>query len=205
MKRFLLRKKGVFTLVELIAVIAIIGILSAMMIPKVMTGIDKSRVAAIVTDTRNIRNAAYAMYADTGLWPGSNWSDDSTANGGGDPLAQAQPGEGFTYRGNNPNMPSTWAGPYLEVWHPNPWGGWYWWDFNLADQNNDGIGYEHVLWLDNSYGNTGHRIPLNMRTKIDTTLDDGILGAGMIQVWQGANATDYAGGNLGYILIEGFN
>jgi prepilin-type N-terminal cleavage/methylation domain-containing protein len=199
-------KKNAFTLTELVAAVAIIGLLSAIMIPKVMTGIDKARVASVVTDTRNIRNAAYAMYADTGLWPGSNWHDDT----GADPLATptdcADGGEGFVFKGNNTNMPNTWAGPYLEVWHRNPWGGWYWWDFNLDDQNGDGVGYEHVLWIDNgcdTCSNTGHRIPAKMRLKIDQVLDDGNLDTGMLQVWQ--NRFDYVNGNLGYILVQGFN
>ena len=195
-------KKNAFTLTELMAAIVIIGFLSAIMIPKVMTGIDKARVAAVVTDTRNIRNAAYAMYADTNFWPGSNWGNDAT-----DPLGGALGGEGFTFKGDDPDMPSTWAGPYLEVWHRNPWGGWYWWDYNAADQNGDGVGGEHVLWLDNSWGNAGHRIPTNMRIKIDTTLDDGVSTTGMMQVWQ-INQPDHItnpNGNLGYILIQGFN
>ena len=196
MKQFLLPQKKSFTLIELVVSVTIIGLLSAMMIPKVMQGIDKSRVASVVTDSRNIRNAAYAMYADTGLWPGSNWSDDT----GTDPLAGAAGGEGFTFKGTNPHMPSTWAGPYLEAWHKNAWGSWYWWDYNETDQNGDGVGNEHVLWVDNSYGNT-KRIPLNMRTKIDQTLDDGNLHSGTIQVWQG----DDTSGNLGYILIQGFS
>jgi prepilin-type N-terminal cleavage/methylation domain-containing protein len=204
MKKKFSRTRSAFTLTELVATVVIIGFLSAIMIPKVMTGINKSRVAAIVTDTRNIRNAAYAMYADTGLWPGSNWANDSDANAGGDPLAPANAGEGFTYKGNNVNMPDTWAGPYLEAWHRNPWGGWYWWDFNLQDQNNDGIGYEHVLWLDNIYSNTNNRIPNNMRLLIDLTLDDGNLSTGMMQVWQ-IDPVNNPPGNLGYILIQGFN
>ena len=213
-KNNMTHKKTAFTLVELVAAVAIIGLLSAIMIPKVMTGIDKARVAAIVTDTRSIRNAAYAMYADTGLWPGSNWVDDSAQ----DPLAPANAGEGFIYRGNNPDMPSTWAGPYLDAlghnpsspsyvtgqgWRRNPWGGWYWWDFNYDDQNGDGVGFEHVLWIDNAFGNTNNRIPAKMRLKIDATLDDGNLDTGLMQVWQPRG--DYTNGNLGYILIQGFN
>jgi len=200
----MVHKKSAFTLTELIVSIVIIGLLSAIMIPKIMTGIDKARIASIVTDMRNIRNAAYAMYADTGLWPGSNWGHEDI--GPWDPLAIANAGEGFTFRGTNPNMPDTWAGPYLEVWHRNPWHGWYWWDFNLADQNGDGVGYEHVLWIDNgcdTCSNAGHRIPANMRLKIDQVLDDGDLDTGMLQVWQ--NRFDYVNGNLGYILIQGFN
>jgi len=57
------------------------------------------------------------------------------------------------------------------------------------------------LWIDNGYGNDGHRIPLAMRTKIDQTLDDGNLDSGYMKAWQG----DHTTGNLGYVLIAGFN
>lgn len=184
-----------FTLVELIVVIAVIGILAAIVAPNAFKAIEKSKLARVESDSKSIKTAAFAMYADTGMWPGSNWADDAAT----DPLAGAAPGDGFVTRGNNANMPATWDGPYLEKWAKNPWGGTYWWDYNAADQNGDGIGNEHVLWVDNGQNNAGHRIPLSSRTKIDENLDDGNLHTGTIQIWQG-NDTD---GNLGYILIQG--
>jgi prepilin-type N-terminal cleavage/methylation domain-containing protein len=195
MEKIIFRRGKAFTFTELLSAIVIIGILSAIMIPKIMTGIDKARVAATVTDTRNIRNAAYAMYADTGLWPGSNWNDDPT-----DILENANGGEGFTYKGDDSQMPDTWAGPYLETWHRNPWGGWYWWDYNRLPEFPT-PGQEHVLWVDNAWKNTNHRIPPTMRLKIDQTLDDGNISYGMMQVQQidGNNPT----GNLGYVLVSG--
>jgi hypothetical protein len=92
---------------------------------------------------------------------------------------------------------AAWDGPYLEKWFYNPWGGMYWWDYNNADQNNDGIGREHVLWIDNGQGNANKRIPVASRIRLDKTLDDGSLTnqTGRIQVWQGTN--------LGYILVQG--
>ena len=96
-------------------------------------------------------------------------------------------------------MPVYWEGPYLEKWTRNPWGGYYWWDFNYLDQNGDGIDREHVLWIDNSRDNAGRRIRLRARIQIDKNLDDGNLDTGKIQVWQG----NHTNGNLGYILIQG--
>ena len=118
------------------------------------------------------------MYADTGQWPGSNWADET-----GDILQGAERGEGFVTAGDDPDMSPLWNGPYLEKWGKNPWGGWYWWDYNNTDQNGDGIGREHVLWIDNANSNSGRRIPLASRRKIDEHLDDGNLHAGRIQVW----------------------
>lgn len=188
-------RNDAFTLLEMLTVFSVIAIITAMMIPRVMQGVEKTKVARVVEEARQIRNGAYGMYADTGLWPGSNWGDDA-AN---DPLAAANAGDGFARRGNDPNMPSTWGGPYLEKWSKNPWGGIYWWDYNHDDQNGDGVGREHVLWIDNGFGNGGKRIPLKYRTRIDQVLDDGDLHAGTIQIWQG----DDTNGNLGYILIQG--
>ena len=186
--------KHAFTLIELIVVIAIIAVLGSIIAPNAFRAIEKAKLARVETDSKAIKTAAFAMYADTGMWPGSNWNDDAAT----DPLAGAAPGDGFVARGNDPDVPASWDGPYLEKWQRNPWGGLYYWDYNAADQNGDGIGNEHVLWVDNGWNNPG-RIPLDSRTKLDQHLDDGNLHAGSIQVWQGNDTS----GNLGYILIQG--
>jgi general secretion pathway protein G len=186
--------KQAFTLIELIVVIAIIAILAAIIAPNAFRAIEKAKLARVEADAKAIKSAAFAMYADTGMWPGSNWADEI-----GDPLQGADRGEGFVFIGDDPDMSANWDGPYLEKWLRHPWGGWYWWDYNNADQNGDGIGGEHVLWIDNGRENAGFRIPLSSRIKIDQHLDDGNLHTGTIQVWQG----DDANGNLGFILIQG--
>ena len=197
-------KYRAFTLIELVVVIAIIAILAAIIAPNAFRAIEKAKVARVVQDSKVIKTAAYAMYGDTGLWPGSNWGDD--AGTGNDPLAPANFGEGFELRGTNANMPSTWDGPYLEKWPLNPWGGLYFWDYNDGDQNGDGVTQEHVLWIDNaacgSTSNAGKRIPLSSRYKIAQVLDNGNIttgGSGRVQVWQG----NLTAGNFGYILIQG--
>ncbi|MDD5729781.1 MAG: prepilin-type N-terminal cleavage/methylation domain-containing protein [Candidatus Omnitrophica bacterium] len=187
--------KRAFTLIELIVVIAIIAVLAAIIAPNAFRAVEKSKIAACQEDSKSIKTAAYSMYSDTGMWPGSNWIDDAPT----DPLAGAAPGEGFVFKGANANMPGTWDGPYLEKWKTNPWVGTYYWDYNAADQNGDGINNEHVLWIDNGNNNAGKRIPLSSRVKIDQQLDDGDLHTGRIQVWQGNDTS----GNLGYILIQG--
>jgi len=186
-----MRTHPCFTLIELIVVIAIISVLAAIIAPNAFRAIEKAKVAKVVSDAKNIKTAAYNMYADTGFWPGSNWADDSDH----DDLSGAEAGEGFV---SDPGV-DDWEGPYLEKWSQNPWGGWYWWDYNQGDQNGDGISREHVLWIDNSRNNAGHRIPLSSREKTDRVLDDGDLEEGRVQVWQGTPA----GGNLGFILIQG--
>ncbi|MDD2702767.1 MAG: type II secretion system protein, partial [Candidatus Omnitrophica bacterium] len=83
-----------FTLIELIVVIAIISVLSAIIAPNAFRAIEKAKLARVEADAKAIKTAAFSMYADTGMWPGSNWSDDSAA----DPLAGASPGDGFVSR-----------------------------------------------------------------------------------------------------------
>ena len=173
--------KKTFTLIELMVVIAIIGILGVVITPVVGKAIEKAKIARVVSDVSAITKAARMMNIDTGMWPGSNWPVDL-----GDPLAGADFGEGFVFRGDDPDMPNTWDGPYLKSWSKNSWGGWYMWDYNEPDQSGDGIGQEHVLYMDRnritSTGvvNPGQRISMAARTKIDEALDDGDLTTGMV-------------------------
>ncbi|MGI6309007.1 MAG: prepilin-type N-terminal cleavage/methylation domain-containing protein [Dethiobacteria bacterium] len=65
------REEEGFTLIELIIVVAIIAILGAVVAPNILKAIDGSRVVAVVADTKVIKSAAQAYYADTGQWPKS--------------------------------------------------------------------------------------------------------------------------------------
>jgi prepilin-type N-terminal cleavage/methylation domain-containing protein len=56
-------RKG-FTLVELLIVIVVIGILSAMMMLSSTEAVSSAKAADIVSDLRNIKTAALAYYAD---------------------------------------------------------------------------------------------------------------------------------------------
>ncbi len=65
-----LNKKG-FTLIELMIVIAIIGILAAIAIPQFAAYRTKSYNAAGQADIRNIKTVLEAYYADVQTYPDS--------------------------------------------------------------------------------------------------------------------------------------
>jgi general secretion pathway protein G len=63
-------RKG-FTLIELMIVVAIIGILATLAQPMFKTAVMKSREAALKEDLFNIRNVMDQYYADNGKYPDS--------------------------------------------------------------------------------------------------------------------------------------
>jgi prepilin-type N-terminal cleavage/methylation domain-containing protein len=120
--------KKAFTLVEIMVVIAIIGILGAVITPNAFKAIEKAKVARVTADTKSIKSGGLAFYSDIGLWPP-------------DVCPQEDPGFirwdayqnrccGFTPAGADAVIQANWNGPYLEKFPIlTPWAGSYDWEY----------------------------------------------------------------------------
>ena len=73
------KRKG-FTLVELLIVIVVIGILSAMMMLSSTEAVSSAKAAKIINDLRNLKTAALAWYADNLDYVESNEFKDLYSN-----------------------------------------------------------------------------------------------------------------------------
>jgi len=63
------KNKNAFTLIELLIVVAIIGILAAIAVPNFLNAMVRSKVAKVVSEERSIRDAYYQYFMDQNAWP----------------------------------------------------------------------------------------------------------------------------------------
>ena len=91
-----------FTLVEMLLVITIIGILAALVVPKMMGRSEQARQAAARADISSIKTALDAFEVDNGYYPKTL----------ADLLQQ-------------PRDAKSWHGPYLDKIPQDPWGNLY--------------------------------------------------------------------------------
>jgi len=92
-------RRRAFTLVEMLLVITIIGILAALVIPKMVGRSEQARQAAVRADISSIKTALDAFEVDNGYYPKSL----------GDLLEK-------------PRDAKNWHGPYLDKLPQDPWG-----------------------------------------------------------------------------------
>lgn len=98
------RARG-FTLLEMLVVLAIIGLIAGLVGPKLFKNVDKSRVQAATIQIKTLRGAVENLRLDIGRYP--------TAQEGLTLLNKAPA---------DPALASRWHGPYLEEAVPlDPW------------------------------------------------------------------------------------
>jgi len=72
MMKFLKRNKKGFSLAELIVVIAILGILAAIVVPRVGQFTEQAELSHDRTTLRTVQGAVNMYHAEQGRWPGRN-------------------------------------------------------------------------------------------------------------------------------------
>lgn len=126
-----MRSKG-FTLVELLLVVVILGVLAAMVVPRLAGRSGQAKRARAEADVKGTLPLALDLYeVDSGLYP-------STEQG----LAAL-----MTQPATEP-VPKNWRGPYLKAQPVDPWGRPYHYhypaqrapgDYDLASWGPDGV------------------------------------------------------------------
>ncbi len=69
MLRRLGHKKGGFTLVEILAVVVILGILAVVVVPRVLVSSAQTKTNACLQNKASINTAVEKWYFDKGTWP----------------------------------------------------------------------------------------------------------------------------------------
>lgn len=99
------RQMAGFTLIELLLVIAILGILAAIIVPKFAGRTQQAQVAAAQADISSFGTALDAYEVDNGSYPRGK--------------------DGLNDLVNQPRDAQNWRGPYLKDFHNDPWGNAY--------------------------------------------------------------------------------
>ena len=96
-----------FTLIEIMVVLVIIGVLAALIAPKVLENVDKAKITAAQADISNLMNALKMYKLDNGRYP---TSDQGLQELVAKPTTGTVPGNWRSYLDKLPNDP--WQNPY---------------------------------------------------------------------------------------------
>ncbi|MFP4641519.1 MAG: type II secretion system protein, partial [Dehalococcoidia bacterium] len=159
--------QGGFTLIELMVVLAILGIIVGLVVPNMFGVIGEAEATQIQGQHEKMREAAFQYYADTSEYP-TEWSGHAVSgNEGEHQLSTNADNSGNTDPGVN-----GWAGPYLDrpILQENSWDG-YW-----------GIVEDIELESGEYYTVLAYQlIPLEICQEIDAAMDDGHQDSGVVQ------------------------
>ena len=130
---FVAKPERGFTLVEIMIVIAIIGILAAIAIPNYISYREKGLIARAQSELKSIEKAVTALTIDTGFWPNKEkFGEHNTAEVWNLNAAAA----GITATdGSYPY----WSGPYFGAVPQDPWGNNYFFDIDYRLNGSDYI------------------------------------------------------------------
>jgi prepilin-type N-terminal cleavage/methylation domain-containing protein len=130
-----IKNKNGFTLMEILVVIAIIGVLASVVLGNVNTARAKAKEGKVKAELQNIRMAIALLEDDTGKWPnGCNPADVVVGSSNEIEVGNACSGI-FTTPQINPSCTcgwtiadaTNWNGPYIKS-PEDPWGNQYWID-----------------------------------------------------------------------------
>ncbi len=128
-----------FTLIELMIVLAIIGILAVIALPFMDSYLDRGRVAQARGEIDRIHKAMVLLDMDTGQWPGHQTPGQINTAGNNEiwNLNNCNAGLRCT-DGSFPN----WKGPYISPIPQDPWGNSYFLDtdYMTGGQNRVALG-----------------------------------------------------------------
>lgn len=154
---FKIRGKRAFTFVEILAIIAVIGLLAGIAFFILNGARKKADVAKAVSDMRAMYQAIQRYYIDVGNAP----PRDNNNNKDDDCEKAVFVTGNFTVKGARP---PDWAGPYITGWPKTPWGGTYQW----SD-------------LGSKFSISIKSIPDDAAQAIDDQTDDGNLSGGRVR------------------------
>lgn len=105
-RRLSVRNVAGFTLLEMLVVLVIVGLLAALVGPRLFTKVDSAKVQTTSVQIKSLRGAVETMHLDIGVYP--------------------TPEQGLMLLikpPTNPVIAPKWKGPYLEdALPPDPWG-----------------------------------------------------------------------------------
>jgi len=118
------KKQIGFTLIEILVVVAIIGILASVVLASLGDSRELAQVRKAQADMRNIHTAMEVLFNDTGLYPHQQERYCPPRSAGGNEVDLSLPSTGLV--GNDGSYPN-WSGPYVTS-VIDPWGNPYFFD-----------------------------------------------------------------------------
>jgi len=142
--------QGGYTLIELLTIIAIIGVLFTVIITNVRIALDKAAIASAQAEIHELRKAVEFLIDNTGQWPGHNTIGAVGMGASGNEVWDlTTPSAGLLATdGTYPN----WGGPYLPTIPTDSWDNNYFFDPDYDVDPTVGVRWAAVI---GSFGPNG--------------------------------------------------